>query len=93
MVTMAEKTLRELALELYKPPFVFNRGYVYDNANCMVADDGDCKDKVERVRGWGRISYLNRPEELQDEFGNIMAEALNEFFAKHTNTNTDTIES
>ncbi|MEN1480001.1 hypothetical protein, partial [Pseudomonas aeruginosa] len=30
-------------------------------------------------RGWGRIVYMENPEELQDEFGAMLAEALTEY--------------
>ena len=78
---MAEKTIREQALDLYQSPFTFSHGYVYDSKNLMVADGGDRDDKVQRVRGWGRIGYLPNAEALQDEVGKIMAEALTMYWA------------
>lgn len=36
-----------------------------------------------RVRGWGRISYLPDPEALQDKVGEILGQALTEFWLKH----------
>jgi CHAD domain-containing protein len=56
----------------------------------MVADN-HVEDAVEetgveaflRVRGWGRISYLPEPEKLQDQVGEIIGQALTEFWLKH----------
>jgi hypothetical protein len=56
----------------------------------MVADN-HVEDSVEetgveaflRVRGWGRISYLPDPEALQDQIGEIIGQALTEFWLKH----------
>ena len=67
------------ALALYTPPFRYLHGYIWDANNCMVADDKG-QDIALRVRGWGRISYLPEPEVLQDEVGNLMAQALTEFW-------------
>ena len=39
---------------------------------------------ISRIRGWGRIAYLDNPkgraEQLQDEAGKIVAEALNMYW-------------
>jgi hypothetical protein len=72
-----------LALLLYKPPFRYDRGYIHDSDNRIVADD-DGLDTVGRVRGWGRISYLPNPQALQDKVGEIIALALTEYWNTHT---------
>lgn len=77
------KMLRPVALSYLKPPFTYNRGYIFDSAGHMVADDGDLKNHVVRIRGWGAIQYLENPEKLQDIIGELAAEALNEFWEKH----------
>lgn len=74
------------AFALYEAPFKFNRGYIYDAKNQMVADDQG-QDVALRVRGWGRISYLPEPEKLQDTVGELIAQALTEFWEKHSNEN------
>ena len=53
----------------------------------MVADDGALGEAIVRVRGWGRISYLENPKALQDEVGAIIVEALNDFWEGHTPQN------
>lgn len=81
-------TLRQAALDLYKPPFRYEYGYVFDSNNQMVADKGEVgKLKgliATRIRGWGRIQYMDNPVgragQLQDEVGKIVAEALNEYW-------------
>ena len=75
--------MRAAALALYKAPFRFQHGYIFDAAGLMVADDGDMGDSVARVRGWGRIGYIQDAKKLQDEVGAIIAEALTEFWIKH----------
>ncbi|MFU4516061.1 hypothetical protein ACM73F_14695 [Pseudomonas aeruginosa] len=77
---MAEE-LRKRALALYTPPFSYDSfgGYIWDAKQNMVADNHVDGDQVLRVRGWGRIVYMENPEELQDEFGDMLAEALTEY--------------
>lgn len=78
---LVRKHLRDKALALYKPPFYFRLGYIFDADNRMVADDyedGACL----RARGWGRIQYLPNPEQLQDTVGELIAEALTEFWER-----------
>lgn len=75
-----EKTIRERAFELYQPPFKYSHGYIFDSNGEMVADDGG----IVRVRGWGRICSMKNAEKLQDEVGKIIAEALNDFWEKHS---------
>jgi hypothetical protein len=83
------KTIREVALELYTPPFSFRHGYVFDSKGHMVADQDDVDAMREsiaaRIRGWGRIQYMDNPmgraAALQDEVGQIVVEALNAFWA------------
>lgn len=67
--------LRSTAVELYKPPFRYEYGYIYDAAHRVVADS-DGQDAVLRVRGWGRIGYLPDAAALQDKVGELIAEAL-----------------
>lgn len=42
--------------------------YIFDAEHNMVAN----------VRGWGRISYMDNPEEKQDSMGRFIADAINE---------------
>jgi len=76
--------LKQRALDLYKPPFHFERGYIRDADNQTVADQDDRRDQREfiaaQVRGWGRIQYLPDPEALQDKVGDMIAEALTEYW-------------
>lgn len=76
--------MRAKALALYVPPFRHEKGYIYDSVDNVVADDGKPQLAVPaRVRGWGRIGYMENAAELQDEIGAILVEALNDFWAKH----------
>ena len=78
--------LRAKALALYKPPFNFECGYIFDADNHMVADEANAEAMVNalRIRGWGRISYMENPAALQDMAGELIAEALTEYWEKHT---------
>lgn len=82
---------RKAAMAVYVPPFRFEHGYIFDSRNHMVADNGPICDgpSVEgavaaRVRGWGKLGYLPNGAELQDEIGQMMADALNELYAKES---------
>jgi hypothetical protein len=80
-------TIRERAIALFRPPFRFEMGYVWDAAGEMVSDNRVDPDDVAslptlRVRGWGRIGYLPDPAALQDEAGRLIAEALTKGWPK-----------
>lgn len=76
--------LRARAISLYKPPFKFDFGYIWDAGGQMVADQNLNEDgQILRVRGWGRISYLENPEALQDEVGEVIALALSNYWNLH----------
>lgn len=76
--------LRARAISLYKPPFKFDFGYIWDADGQMVADQNLNEDgQILRVRGWGRISYLENPEALQDEVGEVIALALSNYWNLH----------
>lgn len=82
--------IRKAALDLYKPPFRHEYGYIRDANHQMVADDAGSEGSgliASRIRGWGRIKYMDKPEQraaaLQDEVAEIVAEALNTYWAAH----------
>jgi hypothetical protein len=77
MTTHCDKA-REQALALYKSPFRFDHGYIFDADNNMVADQHETS--ICRVRGWGRIGSMANAEALQDEVGEVIAEALTKFY-------------
>jgi hypothetical protein len=61
------------------------RGYVFDANGKMVSDNGGSEINqkehiVARVRGWGHIQKLPDAAKLQDEFGAIIAQALNTYY-------------
>lgn len=73
---------RKTAMSIYAPPFKFNRGYIHDSAGRMVADDDQVQGSIAaQVRGWGYINgRFPEPEELQDEIGQMIADALNAYY-------------
>ena len=78
---------RATAMAIYTPPFKYQHGYIFDSQQHMVADNGSICDgpNVEgavasRVRGWGRIGYMPNAAKLQDEVGQMMADALNALY-------------
>lgn len=80
-------SIRKAAMAVYKAPFKYNHGYIYDSQNLMVADDGGYGDDnsvsgavASHVRGWGRLGYLPDGDKLQDEIGQMMADALNLYY-------------
>lgn len=75
---------RNAALALYRPPFTFMHGYIHDADGHMVSDDdGVDKHIAQRVRGWGRMSYMPDAAALQDEVGAVIAQALTEFWERN----------
>lgn len=84
---MIDKEFRKEAMSLYKAPFTYYAGYIHDNAGNMFADQGRAEEAsalmAARVRGWGRLSYMKDGDKLQDEVGNMIAEALNEYWSKY----------
>ncbi|MEX0563129.1 DUF551 domain-containing protein [Raoultella terrigena] len=83
MTAITSTDLRNKSIGLYTPPFRFEHGYIWDAKGRMVADNHvDGEDAALRVRGWGRISYMENPEALQDEVGNVIALAMTEFWER-----------
>lgn len=80
--------IRKVALDLYTPPFRHEYGYIRDANHHMVAGDASSEATgliAARIRGWGRIQYMDKPEmranALQDEVAEMVAEALNAYWA------------
>ncbi len=71
------------AMALYSPPFKFQHGFIFD-ANGEMVSDGELEnqDAIQRVRGWGRIGYMDDAEKLQDLVGDVIAKALTEYWQK-----------
>jgi hypothetical protein len=83
-------TKRKAAMALYVPPFKHLHGYIYDSSGQMVADDEGVEASIAaRVRGWGRIGYLPNGGSVQDEVGDMMADAMNAYYAPPTLTPPD----
>lgn len=80
--------LKTKALELYKLPFRFDHGYIFDASGHTVADQGGALDGqlafMAQVRGWGRIGKLENAEAMQDKVGELIAEALTEYWERNT---------
>ena len=74
--------LRVNAMALYKAPFRYDaRGqYIFDATGNMVADN-PIQDAALRLRGWGKLSYEENGADLQDEFGQIIVDALNAYYS------------
>jgi len=81
-------SIRKTAMAVYKPPFKYLYGYIYDSENHMVADNGSINDAEPsvsnaialRIRGWGRIGYMPDAAKLQDEVGAMVADALTAYY-------------
>ena len=68
-------------LELYEGPFEHHCGYINDANGKMFADDsGENVEGIVRVRGWGALQKLDDAEEVQDEIGEMIAEALTQYW-------------
>lgn len=69
---MTPQELKEkypLALDTIKLPVRYEIGtYIFDSENNPVAE----------IRGWGRIQYLDNPEQRQDQIGELIAHLLNQ---------------
>lgn len=78
---MSNSDLRRKAIEMLKPPFSYEHGYIFDSEHNMVSDDHDCgTGTIARLRGWGRLGKLEDGAEIQDAIGELIAEALTEWF-------------
>lgn len=74
--------LTKKALSICKPPFEFKHGYIFDADGHMVADR-QLEEGILRIRGWGRIQYMENPKQLQDEVGRLIAKAMTELWEKN----------
>jgi hypothetical protein len=81
-------SIRKAAEAVYTPPFYYQHGYIRDSSHLIVADDGELAEHNQsvkgavaaRIRGWGRLGYLPNGAQLQDEIGNMIADALNQYY-------------
>lgn len=62
----------DLIKDLYKPPFKYINGKIFDSEDNHVLD----------IRGWGRIQYMDDSETRQDKFGDYVAEILTKAYEK-----------
>lgn len=92
-------SIRQAAFDLYVPPFRHEHGYIFDANNHVVADDAGSEGAgtiAARIRGWGRIQYMDNPkgqaEALQDAVGEIVAEALNAYWTARPRRHHDTTD-
>src|SRR5690606_25841928 len=87
LLAEAEKgpEIKSRAIGLYKPPFHYNKklGWIFDGEGKQLLDQID-ETAVLRIRGWGRIGYPENPEQLQDMVGDLIAQALTEFWMKES---------
>ena len=67
------KPLEVQARRELKPPFTYLAGYIWDAEGEMVADESG-----HRIRGWGRLGYLENGAEVQDAIGERIAGILTE---------------
>lgn len=70
--------LKARVLKIYTPPFRHSMGYICDAKNLVVADD---KGVACCVKGLSSINYRKDIEALQDQVGEIIAEALTAYWA------------
>ena len=74
-----ETELKQQALDQYTPPFSYRGGYIHDVDHKMVADDAG-GNHILRIRGWGKLGKLENGAEVQDMIGELIAEALTEYW-------------
>lgn len=74
--------IRKRAFDLYRAPFRFEGGYIWDGKGEMVADSRIDSDIGPRVRGWGRMSYLPDTAALYEATGHLIAQAMTEFWRR-----------
>ena len=79
---------KEQILNLYKAPFSHHYGYINDADGKVVSDDsGEDFVGIARVRGWGGLisspDTRENAEDIQDEIGDIIAEALTEYWERN----------
>ena len=83
--------LKNIALQVYKPPFTYRSGYIWDAKHKMVADrtggDHQCFDEgtgyALRIRGWGHIQYMETEfpaGDIQDAIGELIAQAMTDYW-------------
>lgn len=76
--------VHDAAIACYRAPFRFEHGYIWDADSKMFSDnDSQAEHVIQRVRGWGYLQHKPRAAALQDELGEIVATALNDYWAKH----------
>lgn len=82
-IEFSDKALRKIALDLYEPPFTYDPlgQFILDSKRTSIVCD---QDNITRIRGWGHIQKMENPEKIQDKLGEMIAEALNEYWLNNT---------
>lgn len=77
-----KNNLTEKALLVYRAPFRYECGYIFDAEGKMAADEGGSVESSCRVRGWGRLQYMKDvdPAKLQDHIGVMIAESMTSYW-------------
>ena len=75
--------LRKQAMALYKPPFRCEAGVLLDSANNLVDEKIGFHLLHYLRKGWVKNDSQRPHSVLAEEFGEIVAQALNEFYEKH----------
>lgn len=63
-------------MEYRKTPKNLITGKVKLLGNCMLWDEDS--NHICDIRGWGRLQYYERGDELQDKMAQFVADAINE---------------
>lgn len=74
--------LEKRALRLYKAPFRYQHGYIFDADGHTVSDTPEeiTSGAAARIRGWGRMSHMEEPARLQDALGELVARSLTKYW-------------
>lgn len=73
--TMIRKSIRTWTLDVQR--------FVYLTLNERSCTYTQSPAAIARLRGWGHLCRKPNPEALQDELGDLIAEALSEFWERH----------
>jgi hypothetical protein len=75
--SLTEDQINDIAFELFKPPFVYSGGHIFDSVgNAVGENDGRALNAILVFKADERYKHLDQIDDINEALGKHIAEAL-----------------